>query len=213
MPNSHIHQGQPVLLRGELPENATAAMVMIHGRGGGAMSIVALLSHLTVGGFTYLAPEAAGSVWYPQRFLAPRASNEPFLTSTLTTVHGLVQQLQAAGIPATKTMLLGFSQGACVALEYAARHPQRYGGVVALSGGLIGADDELTGYTGSLEGTPIFIGCSDVDSHIPEARVHTSAALLTAQSAQVTTRIYPNMGHTVNEDEIAFVREMMLQMK
>lgn len=204
-----IHQGQPVIHRGELLENATAAMLMIHGRGGGPMSILPLISPLSLPGFAYLVPQAAGNTWYPQRFLMSRALNEPHLSSALATMQGILQHIADSGIPPEKTMLLGFSQGACLALETAARFPQRYGGVVAFSGGLIGADDELTGYPGSLDDTPVFIGCSDFDEHIPERRVRDSADILTSLGANVEKRIYPGMGHTINMDEIEFARGMM----
>jgi predicted esterase len=207
--NASIHQGQPVVTRGTPLDKASAAMLAIHGRGGGAMSIMSLASHLSVDGFAYLAPEAAGGIWYPQRFLVPRAANQPYLDSALETMSSLLREIEAAGIPPEKTLLLGFSQGACLALETAARFPARYGGVIAFSGGLIGADNELNGYTGSLAGTPIFLGCSDIDDHIPVERVHTSTEILTNLGADVTERIYPRMGHTVNMDEIEFARAMM----
>ncbi|MCU0513065.1 MAG: phospholipase [Anaerolineae bacterium] len=203
------HHNQPVVKRGELLENATAALLMVHGRGGGPASILPLVAHVTVPGFAYVVPQANGFTWYPNRFIAPRASNEPYLGSALATLGDLLTQFEAAGIPPEQTILLGFSQGACLALETAARRPRRYGGVVALSGGLIGAPGELIGYPGRLDGTPVFIGCSDVDDHIPVARVHESADLLAGLGAQVEKRIYPGMGHTVNQDEMDFVRGLM----
>lgn len=203
------HLTQPVVKQGASLEDAAAAMIMIHGRGAGIESILALTSHIGQPGFAFLAPQAAMHTWYPQRFIMPRMANEPFLSSALRKIKSVMQELRGAGIPPEKTMLLGFSQGACLALEYAARYPQRYGGVVSLSGGLIGAPSELSGYEGSLKGTPVFIGCSDVDFHIPVERVHESTELLTQQGASVTTRIYPGMGHTINTDEVEYVREMM----
>lgn len=204
-----IHQVHPVIYRGQKLDQAQAALVMIHGRGGGPMSILPLLTYLDQPGFAYIVPQADGLVWYPQRFLAPRMSNEPYLASALATIDNLIRQIETAGIPPEKTLLLGFSQGACLALETAARHPRRYGGVVAFSGGLIGDDHELAGYPGRLDGTPVFIGCSDFDAHIPEARVHTSAAILEDLGAAVTKRIYPGMGHTINQDEIEQARALM----
>jgi predicted esterase len=204
-----IHQGQRIAHQGKPLAEAKAAMVMIHGRGGGIESILPLANHFTVDGFAYLAPAAANATWYPNRFLVPRANNEPYLTSALQAVGDVLADIKAAGIPPEKTIILGFSQGACLTLEYAARYPQQYGGIVALSGGLIGADDELNGYVGSLNNTPVFMGCSDVDSHIPEERVHQSAEIMQGLGAAVDVRIYPGMEHTINLDEIKAVNEIM----
>lgn len=209
MPKSNVHQGQPLLQRGEKLAEAKAVAILIHGRGASAISMLPLIDALAVPGFAYLVPSAAGSAWYPHRFNVPRNTNEPDLSSTLQTIDDVLVKIEAAGIPAEKTVLIGFSQGACVALEVAARQPKRYGGVIAFSGGLIGADDELTGYAGSLDNTPIFIGCSDVDFHIPLVRVQQSTAILKTLGADVTERIYPNMGHTINDDEIAFAHTLM----
>lgn len=206
---NNIHQGQPVLHTGRSLETAKAAMVLVHGRGASAQSILTLADELPHSEFAYLAPQAAGSAWYPNRFIAPIESNEPYLTSALAVVAGVVQHITEAGIPLERIILLGFSQGACLAQEYAARNPQRYGGVVGLSGGLIGPVGMAFNYPGSLDGTPVFLGCSDVDFHIPVERVNESAEVLEALGGQVEKRIYPGMDHTVNMDEIEFVREMM----
>jgi len=203
------HQGQPVLRAGAALAQAHAAMIMMHGRGASAESILRLAEEFKQPDFAYLAPEAAGGTWYPNRFIAPAASNEPWLSSALAVVENLVAQVVEAGIPAAQVMLLGFSQGACLALEYAARHATRYGGVVGLSGGLIGAADEPRHDHGNFSGTPIFLGCSDVDFHIPQARVEQTAEMLKALGANVTKRFYINMEHTVNHDEVKFVRGMM----
>jgi phospholipase/carboxylesterase len=208
-PAAALHQGQPVLQAGVPLDVAQAAMVLLHGRGAGAEDILGLAQGFDAHGFVYLAPEAARRTWYPQSFLAPIAANEPWLSSALAVVDGLLQQIAAAGIPPERTMLLGFSQGACLALEYAARHAQRYGGVAGLSGGLIGREINPDAYRGSFAGTPVFLGCSDVDPHIPAPRVRQSASLLTGLGAQVTLRLYPHMPHTVNEDELEVVRGMM----
>lgn len=184
-------------------------MVMIHGRNATAESILALVQAINTAGFAYLAPQAAGNTWYPNSFLAPIPSNEPGITSGLAAIHDLMQRISAAGIPPEKTMLLGFSQGACLSLEYAARHSRRYGGVVGLSGGLIGPDDTPRDYPGSFDMTQIFLGCSDVDFHIPAARVKETVVVLKRMNAAVTMRLYPGMGHIVNEEEVATVREMM----
>lgn len=209
MSENKIHQGQPVSHAGKPLKEAKAAMIMVHGRGGGVESILPLANHFEVEGFAYLAPAAKDLTWYPNRFLAPRKSNEPFLSSALETVQDLLKQVKDAGIPPEKTILLGFSQGACLALETAARNPQRYGAVVALSGGLIGADDELNGYVGSFKSTPIFIGCSDIDAHIPVERVYESAEILKGLGAELDTRIYKGMGHTINQDEMDAVNALM----
>ena len=203
------HQGQPVRTAGVPLENASAAMVMVHGRGATAESILTLADELAQPGFAYLAPQAAGNAWYPNSFLAPIPSNEPGISSGMAAIGAVLARIAAAGVPVNHTMLLGFSQGACLVLEFAARHAQRYGGVAGLSGGLIGPDGTPREYSGSLDGTPVFLGCSDVDSHIPKTRVEQSAEVLRRLGAEVTMRLYPGMEHTVNEDEIEFVRRMM----
>jgi predicted esterase len=209
MSNLSLHQGQPVRTAGAELETATAAMVMIHGRGATAESILTLVPAIDTPGFAYLAPQAAGNTWYPNSFLAPIPSNEPGISSGLAAIEDVLQRISAAEIPPERTMLLGFSQGACLSLEYAARHARRYGGIAGLSGGLIGPDGTPRNYPGSFDGTPIFLGCSDVDSHIPAARVRETDAVLGKMDAVVTMRLYPGMGHTVNDDEVKHVREMM----
>jgi predicted esterase len=206
---SQPHANQPVLTAGVPAAQATAAMALVHGRGAGAASILSLVDEFPHPDFAFVAPQAAGGAWYPHRFIAPLASNEPYLSSALAKIEAVLAQLQADGLGPEKTILLGFSQGACLALEYAARHAQRFGGVVALSGGLIGPPGTVFTYPGSLAGTPVFLGCSDVDFHIPVERVHESAEVLAALGGQVTKRIYPGMGHTVNADELDFVRQLM----
>lgn len=205
------HQGQPVLVAGKPLGGAKAAMLLVHGRGSTAQNMLALATELAHPDFAYLAPQAAGNTWYPYSFLAPIADNEPGLSSALTAVDEALERVSAAGIPFERTILLGFSQGACVALEFAARHARRYAGVVGLSGGLIGPDGTPRDYSGSLAGTPVFLGCSDVDFHIPKERVFHSAEVLRGLGAEVSVRLYPNMGHTVNQDELDFVRDMMIQ--
>ncbi len=203
------HQGEPVLAAGAPLDQARAAMVLIHGRGATAESILTLADELRQPGFAYLAPQAAEGTWYPNRFLAPTASNEPWLSSALDAVGEVISHLTSAGLPHERLMILGFSQGGCLALEYAARNARRYGGIVGLSGGLIGAEDEARHHQGTLAGTPVFLGCSDVDFHIPQARVQHAADTLRALGGDVTMRLYPNMEHTVNQNEIDFVRGMM----
>jgi predicted esterase len=203
------HRGQPILAAGEPLKRARAAMIMLHGRGATAESILALAAEFDQAGFAYLAPQAAGETWYPNRFHAPAASNEPWLSSALAAVDEVVNKITATGIPQERLLILGFSQGACLALEYAARNARRYGGVVGLSGGLIGADGEPRRDNGNFARTPIFLGCSEMDFHIPQARVEQAAQILKALGGNVTVRLYPNLDHTVNQDEIEFVRGMM----
>jgi predicted esterase len=208
----HPHQGQPVLHGGEALQEAKAAMILVHGRGATADSILTLADEFPVSGFAYLAPQAANGTWYPNSFLSPIVSNEPYLSSGLAVISSVFDSLEAAGIPPAQTILLGFSQGACLSLEFAARNAQRFGGVVGLSGGLIGPEGTPRNYSGALAGTVVFLGCSDVDPHIPLTRVHDSAEVLRRLGGGVTERIYPGMGHTVNEDEINFVLQLMKAM-
>ena len=203
------HQGQPVHSAGVPLEKAIAAMVMVHGRGATAESILTLVPSLVVEGFAFLAPQASGNTWYPNSFLSPIPSNEPGITSGLTAIDEVISRIEHAGISREKIMLLGFSQGACLSLEFAARHPARYAGIAGLSGGLIGPDGTPRDYTGTFDGTPVFLGCSDIDFHIPAVRVSETAAVLRRMGAAVTMKLYPGMGHLVNEDEIAHVNAMM----
>lgn len=193
---SRIHQaGTPLA-------EAHSAMIMIHGRGATAESILSLAAEFRVPGIAYLAPQAVGYAWYPLSFLAPRQGNEPFLSSALAVVGRAVAQAEAAGIPARRTYLLGFSQGACLASEWSARNARRYGGLFALSGGLIGDRIEREIYQSGFDGMPAFLGCSDVDGHIPATRVQETATVLGELGASVDMRLYRGMGHTVNQDEI-----------
>lgn len=203
------HQGQPVRTAGAKLASARAAMVMVHGRNAPAESILSLVQAIDTPGFAYLAPQAAGNTWYPNSFLSPIPSNEPGITSGLAAINDLLKRIVDSGVPLERTMLLGFSQGACLSLEYAARNARQYGGVVGLSGGLIGPDDTLRDYPGSFDGTPVFLGCSDVDFHIPARRVEETAKVLRKMGAKVTMKLYPGMDHIVNEDEVRRVREMM----
>ena len=203
------HQGQTVRMAGASLNRAQAAMLMIHGRGAKAEDILVLTNQLAQPGFAYLAPQAAGNTWYPNRFLMPIAENEPWLSSALSFIDSVLAEIIAAGIPPERVMLLGFSQGACLTLEFAARNAKRYGGIVGLSGALIGPDDTPREYAGSLAGTPVFLGCSDVDLHVPKERVDQTAEVLQKLGGKVTKRLYPNLDHSVNQDEIDFVRGMM----
>jgi predicted esterase len=204
-----IHENQPVLTAGAPLGQGAAVMIMSHGRGAGPHDILSLGSTLERPAFTYLAPTAMNNVWYPQTFLSPIEKNEPALSSALGVIGRLIDEAEAFGIPRTRIVLLGFSQGACLSGEFVVRRATRYGGVVMLSGGLIGAPGTTWDYGGSLDNTPVFLGCSDVDQHIPKARVDESADVLTRLHADVTKRIYPGMGHIVNHDEIAETRAIM----
>jgi predicted esterase len=207
--SSRPHADQPVLTAGEGLDRATAALILVHGRGGTAEGMLSLTAELTQSGFAFLAPQAEGNTWYPLSFLAPIERNEPYLSGALDALAGLLEQLAEAGIPTERTILLGFSQGACLVLEFAARNAKRYGGLAGLSGGLIGPDGTLRDYPGSLAGTPVFLGCSDVDPHIPRERVVESGQVLERLGGKVTVQIYPGMGHTVNQNELDHVRSMM----
>lgn len=203
------HRGQPVAQAGLPLAEADAVMIMVHGRGASAENILELSAELDVPGFAFLAPQAAGGAWYPYSFLAPIEQNEPWLSSALETLDGVIAQAVSAGHDTSRIILLGFSQGACLMLEYAARHARRYGGLMGLSGGLIGPEGGLRKHTGSLAGTQVFLGCSDVDPHIPRRRVEESGEVLQGMGADVTVRLYRGMGHTVNEDELEAVRNIM----
>ena len=203
------HEGQPVRMAGEPVSRARAAMLMLHGRGARAEDILSLANEFQVPGFAYFAPQAAGDTWYPNRFLVPLVENEPWLSSALKFLGDVLSEIVNAGIPAERIILLGFSQGSCLTLEFAARNARRYGGIVGLSGALIGPDDTPRDYKGSLAGTPVFLGCSDADFHVPKERVEETADVLKRLGGEVTLRLYPDMEHTVNQDEIDFVRGMM----
>jgi predicted esterase len=203
------HQNQPIVTAGVPLDRAKAAMVMVHGRGASAENILALVDGIDVGDFAYLAPEANGGTWYPNSFLAPIQSNEPGISSGIQAIDDVISVIRMAGIPDEKIMLLGFSQGACLSLEYSARHARRFGGVCGLSGGLIGPDDTPRDYPGKFNRTPVFLGCSDVDFHIPAARVRFTAEVLERMDADVTMELYPGMGHLVSEDEAVHVRHIM----
>lgn len=188
---------------------ARAAAVLLHGRGADAEDMLALAQEFGQNDIVYRAPEAAGRSWYPYSFLAPLEQNEPHLSDALETVSAELTQLAAEGFPSERVALIGFSQGGCLALEYVARHARRHGAVAGLSAGLIGPPGTPRAYAGSLAGTPVFLGCSDIDPHIPLPRVHESRDVLGKMGAVVIERIYPGMGHTINADEIAHVSKVL----
>lgn len=208
-PSAQRHQDQPTLSYGTPLEEATAAVVLLHGRGATAHGMLSLADRLSLPGVAFLAPQAAEKTWYPNRFIAPLHANEPSLSSAMRVVSGLLSRIQSTGIPRERVVLVGFSQGACLGLEYVARHPHRYGGVAGLSGGLMGPTDQPLSHEGNLRGTPVLLGCSDTDPHIPLARVHDTASALQAMGAAIDTRIYPMLGHTINDDEVHAVRQMI----
>lgn len=203
------HAGQPVLHTGAPIAKARVVTIAIHGRGASAEDILGVTREFTAQDVAYLAPQAAGNTWYPYSFLAPMDQNEPGLSSALKLVEGLIEQLRHQGVPSERVALMGFSQGACLTCEFAARHAQRYALVAGFSGGVIGPPGTPRRYEGSFGGTPIFLGCSDVDPHIPVERVHESAEVFAEMGAVVDKRIYPGMGHTISRDEIDAVDALL----
>lgn len=206
------HGAEPVARAGAALERARVAVIMVHGRGAGPANILTLAPLLGHPDAAYLAPGANGGTWYPKSFMAPIAENEPGITSGISVVHALIDEARSAGIATDRIVLLGFSQGACLASTAAQRRPDRYGGVIVFSGGLIGPPGTAWEEQGSFHGTPAFFGCSDVDAHVPATRVRDSAAVFERMGAAVTTRIYPGMGHVVNDDELEFARDLLAQL-
>jgi phospholipase/carboxylesterase len=202
------HEGGPVMLTGASLDTARGAAIMVHGRGASPANILDLVPAIDRPDIAYLAPGAAAGTWYPQSFMADRERNEPGISSGLGVIGSLVDMLERRGFASRQILLLGFSQGACLSSEFAVRHPRRYAGVMVLSGGLIGPPgtnwDELGG---DFERTPVFLGCSDVDPHIPSERVLESEAVFRRLGADVTRVLYRDMGHLVNDDEIARVQK------
>ena len=203
-----MHQRHIVKTGKEIAAN-NKALIMLHGRGATAADILSLTSHLDVKDFSLLAPQATNNTWYPYSFLAPPAQNEPWLSSAIQLIREVVDELIAKGIPAHHLYFAGFSQGACLALEFAARNANKYGGVAAFTGGLIGDKIYIENYRGDFQDTPIFIGSSDPDMHIPVERVHATTSVLQGMHASVVEKIYPNMGHTIIQDEIDQVNELI----
>jgi phospholipase/carboxylesterase len=182
---------------------------MIHGRGANSADILSLARHLDVEGYALVAPEATNNTWYPNSFLAPIKQNEPYLSSALDLLSKTVVFIEENGIAKENIYFLGFSQGACLALEFTARNAAKYGGIVAFTGGLIGDKVYPENYPGDFKGTPVFIGTSDPDFHVPVQRVHDSNAQLKSMGASVTEKVYPNMGHTISQDEIELVNQLI----
>ena len=184
-------------------------VIMIHGRGAGPENILDLVPRLARPQFNYVAPAAPNRTWYPYSFMAPFEKNEPYLSNALAQVRGAIDEAEKSGVPRDQIVLLGFSQGACLATEVMIRNASRYGGLIAFSGGAIGPPGTSWNYPGSFDGTPVFFGCSDADAHVPEERVRESAEVCARMGAKVTTKIYPGMGHLINDDEIAHARELL----
>jgi predicted esterase len=203
------HRDQPILVAGAPLASADGALILVHGRGGSPQDVLELARTLDRPRFAWLAPAAAGGSWYRYSFLEPIARNEPHLSSALRLLGAALGKAETGGLGAERAVLLGFSQGACLALEFAARNARRYGAVAGLSGGLIGPEGTPRAYGGSFEGTPVFLGSSDVDPHVPKRRVDETEAVFTRLGARVTKRIYPGLGHIVNADEIEAVRSLL----
>jgi predicted esterase len=203
------HAGQPVLRRGPEPARARVTMILVHGRGDNAAGILGLTDEFEAADVCWLAPQAALNTWYPYSFLSPMEQNQPALDSALRVIEGLLRTLEEDGVAAARVGLMGFSQGACLAQEFAARNARRYAAIVGLSGGLIGPPGTPRAYPGTFAGTPVFLGCSDIDPHIPLSRVKESAEIFRGMGANVDERIYPRMGHTVNADEIEAVSALL----
>lgn len=202
--NHHYMHQKKIIRAGKEWQKGGKTLIMLHGRGATAEDILSLSAHLAVNDFTLLAPQATNNTWYPYSFLMPPQKNEPWLSSALSLLKEMVSDLEKQGAAAKDIFFLGFSQGACLTLEFTARNATRYGGIIAFTGGLIGDRIYQENYKGSFDGTPVFIGCSDADPHVPVQRAYATANILKGMKASVTEKIYPNMGHTINEDEIKY---------
>jgi phospholipase/carboxylesterase len=205
---THPHGNQKVLFKGDI-NSVKSAMILIHGRGSTAESILSLTTEFHDKNYLFAAPQANGNTWYPYSFLAPVKDNEPGITSGLKVISDLIEKLNKSEIEDKEIILLGFSQGACLALEYAARNAKSYKGVIGLSGGLIGEEIEDERYEGSFENCPVFLGCSDIDPHVPLERVNQTETIMQKLNASVTKKIYKNMGHVINEDELNFIHSIL----
>jgi predicted esterase len=204
-----LHDPAQVVTAGTRLGTARGAAILLHGRGASARDMIALATHMAPPGIAVLAPQATGNSWYPYPFTAPIASNEPKLSSALEVISTIVAALGDAGLQPDRIAIGGFSQGACLATEFVARNARRYGGVIGFSGGLIGPPGTPRDYEGGLEGTPVFLGCSDVDPHIPLERVEETETVLTALGGRVDKRIYRGMGHSVNNEEVTYARNLL----
>ncbi len=200
-----------IMTGGVALQDAGKVLIMVHGRGGSATDIMSLSQYLNIPDYAILAPEATGNTWYPLSFLAPATANEPWLSSALKMLDETMNEAITAGVPPSNIFLLGFSQGACLALEFATRRAQRFGGIVAFTGGLIGESINIENYSGNFDNTPVFIGTSNPDAHVPVERVQMSAKIMTKMGANVTVKVYEMMGHTINNDEISEANNLIFK--
>jgi predicted esterase len=211
---SHPHQGTPVLRSGSDLSNAKSALILLHGRGASAEDMTGLAQEFSLPeSMIVLAPQANSNIWYPQRLIAPLEMNEPYLSSAILRVSEVVKMLGQSGIPAEKVIIGGFSQGSSLAIEFVMRNARRWGGLLAFSGGYIWPMGVPREPTGRLDGMPAFLGCSDVDPYIPLQRVEETSAALEAMGAHVTKRIYKDMGHTINQDEVFEAQKIISELK
>ncbi len=201
----------PILQAGTPLPKATGALILLHGRGASAQDILSLGSSLAADGLALLAPQAPGHTWYPYSFLAPRSQNEPYLSSALGQIEDTMALAQSARLTPAQISFAGFSQGACLATEFVGRHPQRYAGLLAFTGGLIGPLDEPISLAGDLAGTPVLLSSGDPDPHVPWKRVEQSAELLTSLGAKVRLQRYPGRPHTVLLEEVELGRMLLSQ--
>lgn len=205
-----MHQ-KKIISAGTKLNEAKKALIMVHGRGGSGEDILSLSEHLHVDGYALLAPQATNHSWYPLSFLAAPKANEPWLSSALQVLADTVQDIVNSGIPTQHIFFLGFSQGACLTLEFVTRNAARYGGVVAFTGGLIGDKIYNENYKGDFENTPVLIATSDPDPHVPVERVYASTNILKSMNAAVTEKVYNNMGHTITQDEIEKANDLIFK--
>ena len=210
MPTNKIHS-KNIIIAGTPLAEAKKALILLHGRGGSAEDILSVTEYLNVKEYALLAPQARDNSWYPYSFIAPISQNEPWLSSALDLVKETLDEITTKGISIENVCLLGFSQGACLTLEFAARNAQKYGGIVAFTGGLVGDKIHTENYKGNFEGTPVFIGSSNPDPHVPVQRVRETTGILRSMDADVTEKIYNGMGHTISEDEIKMANELVFK--
>ncbi len=202
-----------IVTQGKELSTTRKVLIMLHGRGGSAEDILSFSSHLDVKEFTLIAPQATNSAWYPYSFMAPAAQNEPWLSSALGLIKEITDDLYIKGLPSENIFFTGFSQGACLTLEFVTRNARKYGGVAAFTGGLIGDKIYPENYKGDFQGTPVFIGTSDPDPHVPVTRVNATSNILKGMNAVVIEKIYTNMGHTINSDEIEQANKLIFGMR
>jgi phospholipase/carboxylesterase len=207
-----MHSKQ-VIYAGAKLEDAGKVLIMLHGRGASAADIISLGAHLEINNFSLVAPQATNNTWYPYSFMAPAIKNEPWLSSALSLLQEILNDIISKEIEKKNIYFLGFSQGACLMLEFVTRHANKYGGIIAFTGGLIGETLKTDNYQGNFLHTPVFIGSSDPDPHVPVSRVQETTDIIKNMHASITVKIYPGMGHTINDDEIAYANEILANKK